>query len=108
MLCHCCTEAAKSSPKTLKLVNFNMGVKKEPKNSYGSYPKEFVPEVKNTKKNSSWTNSFSDPKGEVSNLKRSFKNPPDKILIWTAMNSRQTAVTDFFFRKNLFYSDKKF
>jgi hypothetical protein len=62
-----------------------------------------------SKKNSSWTNSFSDPKGEVSNLIGSFKNPPDKILIWTAMNSRQTAEwLTFFFRKNLFFSDKKF
>jgi hypothetical protein len=39
----------KSSPKTLKLVNFSHGIEKGAKISYGSYPKEFVPEVKNTK-----------------------------------------------------------
>jgi hypothetical protein len=40
----------KSSRKTLKLVNFSYGCEKGAKNSYGSYPTEFVPEVKNTKK----------------------------------------------------------
>jgi hypothetical protein len=44
----------KSSPKTLKLVNFSHGSshgsEKGAKNSYGRYPTEFVPEVKNTKK----------------------------------------------------------
>jgi hypothetical protein len=35
--------------------------------------------------------SFSDPKREVYNLKGSFKNRADKILIWTAINSRKTA-----------------
>jgi hypothetical protein len=59
------------------LVNFSHGSEKGAKNSYGSYPTELVPEVKNKK--------------EVSNLKGSFKNRADKILIWTAMNSRQTA-----------------
>jgi hypothetical protein len=39
----------KSSPKTIKLVNFSHGSEKGAKNSYGSYPTEFVPEVKNTK-----------------------------------------------------------
>jgi hypothetical protein len=39
----------KSSPKTLKLANFSHGSEKGAKNSYGSYPTEFVPEVKNTK-----------------------------------------------------------
>jgi hypothetical protein len=34
---------------TLKLVDFSHGSEKEAKNSYGSYPTEFVPEVKNTK-----------------------------------------------------------
>jgi hypothetical protein len=37
------------------------------------------------------TNSFSNPKGEVSNLKASFKNRADKTFITTAMKSRQTA-----------------
>jgi hypothetical protein len=40
----------KSSPKTLKLGNFSHGSEKGAKNSYGSYPTEFVPEVKNIKK----------------------------------------------------------
>jgi hypothetical protein len=40
----------KSSPKTLKLVNFSHGCERRAKNSYGSYPTDFVPEVKNTKK----------------------------------------------------------
>jgi hypothetical protein len=39
----------KSSPKTLKLVNFSHGSEKGAKNSYGRYPTEFVQEVKNTK-----------------------------------------------------------
>jgi hypothetical protein len=39
----------KSSPKILKLVNFSHGSEKGAKNLYGSYPTEFVPEVKNTK-----------------------------------------------------------
>jgi hypothetical protein len=39
----------KSSPKTIKLVNFSQGSEKGAKNSYGSYPTEFVPEDKNTK-----------------------------------------------------------
>jgi hypothetical protein len=39
----------KSSPKTLKLVNFSDGSEKGAKHSYGSYPKEFDPEIKNTK-----------------------------------------------------------
>jgi hypothetical protein len=39
----------------------------------------------------------------VSNLKGSFKKPPDKILTWTAMNSRQTAEwRTFFFVKTCF------
>jgi hypothetical protein len=32
------------------------------------------------KTNPSWTNSFSDPEGEVSNFKASFKNRADKIF----------------------------
>jgi hypothetical protein len=39
----------KSSPKTLKLVNFPHGSEKGAKNTYVSYPTEYVPEVKNTK-----------------------------------------------------------
>jgi hypothetical protein len=35
----------KSSPKTLKLVNMSRVTEKGAKNSYGSYPTEFVPEV---------------------------------------------------------------
>jgi hypothetical protein len=35
----------KSSPKTLKLVNISPESEKGAKNSYGSYPTEFVPEV---------------------------------------------------------------
>jgi hypothetical protein len=57
----------------------------------------------------SLTNSFSDPKGEVSTLKASFKNLADKIFIWTAMKSRQTAEQrKFFFRKNRFLPMRKF
>jgi hypothetical protein len=41
-------------------------------------------------------NSFSDPKGEVSNLKASFKNRADKIFIWTAMKSRQSDMIFYF------------
>jgi hypothetical protein len=37
----------KSSPKTLKLYNISRGSEKGAKNSYGSYPTEFVFEVKN-------------------------------------------------------------
>jgi hypothetical protein len=37
----------KSSPKTLKLVNFSHGGEKGAINSYGSYPTELVFEVKN-------------------------------------------------------------
>jgi hypothetical protein len=36
----------KSSPKTLTLVNISRESEKGPKNSYGSYTTEFVPEVK--------------------------------------------------------------
>jgi hypothetical protein len=41
--------------------------------------------------------TFSDPKEEVFNLKASFKNRVDKIFIWTAMKSRQTAERRIFF-----------
>jgi hypothetical protein len=93
----------KSSLKTLKLVNFSHGSEKGAKNSYGSYPTEFVSEVKNTK----ITLVRSIPSViQKDHLKGFFKNRADKILIWTAMNLRQTAdgrVTDSFFRKNLFF-----
>jgi hypothetical protein len=56
------------------------------------------------KTNPSQTNSFSDPKGEVPNMKASFKNQADKILIWTAMKSRKTAERrNFFFVKIGFF-----
>jgi hypothetical protein len=89
-----------------------MEVKKEPKILMAnSYPTEFVFEVKN--ENLPQLENlphlpFSDPKGELSNLKASFKNRADKIFIWTAMKSRQTAERrNFSFHKNRVFSDKK-
>jgi hypothetical protein len=75
----------KSSPKTLKLVNFSPGSEKGAKNSCGCYPTELVFEAKNEKI------TPVKPKAEVSNLKGSFKNREDVILIWRVMISRQTA-----------------
>jgi hypothetical protein len=84
-----------------------MKVKKEPKTPMGATRRNLFLGSK-MKTIPSWTNFVSDPKGEVSNLKGSYKNPPDNIIIWTAMKSRQTAERrNFFFRKNRFFSDKK-
>jgi hypothetical protein len=82
------------------LVIISRGCEKGAKNSYRSYPTEFVFEVKN--ENSSLTNCFCDPKGEVSNLKASFKNRTEKFCILTAMKTRQTAGGFFFFVKSFF------
>jgi hypothetical protein len=41
------TNQIKSSPKILKLVNISRGNEEAAKTSYGSYPTEFVFEVKN-------------------------------------------------------------
>jgi hypothetical protein len=49
------------------------------KNSYGSFPTEFVSEVKNDNQ-PSLANSFSDPKGEVFYLKGSSKKRADKFF----------------------------
>jgi hypothetical protein len=65
-------------------------VKKEPKIRMGATrPNLFLRSKMKTNPNQ--TNSFSDPEGEVSNLKASLKNRADNIFIWTAMKSRQTA-----------------
>jgi predicted HTH transcriptional regulator len=61
-----------------------MEVKKEPKIRMGATRRNLFLRSKMK------TNS-SDPEGEVSNLKASFKNRADKISMWTAMKSRQTA-----------------
>jgi hypothetical protein len=66
-------------------------VKKHADWNYQKIPTKPEKKKKKKKNYSSWTNSFSDPKGEVPNLKGSLKNRADKILIWPAMNSRQTA-----------------
>jgi hypothetical protein len=80
-----------------------MEVKKEPKIRLGASQRNLFLRSK-MKTNPSLTNSFSEPEGEVSNLKASFKNRADKIFPWTAMKSRQTATattdgraTEFFF-----------
>jgi hypothetical protein len=61
------------------------------------------------KTNPSQTNSFSDPKGEVSDLKAPFKNRADKIIFHldSHENTADGRATDFFFRKNWFFLDKK-
>jgi hypothetical protein len=55
----------KSSPKTLKLVNFNM---ERSQKFFWQLPEGICSRGQKYKKNSNWTNTFSDPKGEVSNL----------------------------------------
>jgi hypothetical protein len=95
-----------STPKTLKLVNFSHGSEIGAKNSYGSYPTEFVPEVKNTK---------ITPVRPIPSVIQK-----EKCLTWKDLSKIGRTkfsfgqllihgrVTDFFFRKNLFFSDKNF
>jgi hypothetical protein len=67
------------------------------KNSYGSYPTEFVLRSK----------MKSGPDGEVSNLKASLKNRTDKIHWDSHEISADGRATEFLFRKNRFFFDKK-
>jgi hypothetical protein len=63
-----------------------MEVKKEPKFRMAATRRNLFPRSKY--KNNSIPSVIQK---EVSNLKGSFKNRAEKIIIWTAMNSRQTA-----------------
>jgi hypothetical protein len=76
-----------------------MKVKKEPKIRMGAARRNLFLRLK-------MKTNPSDPKGEVSNFKASFKNQADRFFIWTAMFSRLSE-RKFFFRKNRFFSDKK-
>jgi hypothetical protein len=90
-------------------------VKKEPKIPMGATRRNFFLRSK-MKINLSYTNSFSDPKEEVSNLKASFKNGGQNFYMDSHQNTadgdgrrkrRTTERRNFFFRKNRFFSDKK-
>jgi hypothetical protein len=96
----------KSSPKTLKLVNTSRESEKGAKNSYGSYPTEFVFEVKKLTPVIPFPSVIPEP--EVSYLKGSFKKWEEKTF---HLNSHEipadSRATDFFFRTNGYFSDKK-
>jgi hypothetical protein len=83
-----------------------MKVKKEPKILMASTRRNLFLRPK-MKTNPSWTNSFSDPKGEVSNLRASFKNRSEIFFMWTAMKSRHTAERQKFFFGKIGFSSIK-
>jgi hypothetical protein len=74
----------------------HMEVKKEPKIPMAATWRNMFLRSK-MKTNPSWTNSFSDPKGEISNLKASFKKRADKIHLDSYEIAPDGRATDIFF-----------
>jgi hypothetical protein len=85
-----------------------MEVKKEPRIRMGATRRNLFLGSK-MKTNPSKTNSFSDQKGEVPNLKASFKKRADKIHLDSheiAQDGRRQSDGNFFFVKIGFFSIK--
>jgi hypothetical protein len=102
----------KSAQKHLNWSLFHVEVKKEPTICMAATPRNLFLRSK-MKTNSIWTNSFNDPKGEVSNLKSIFQKAGGQYFHLDsheiAPDGRRQTVERriFFFRKNRFFSDKK-
>jgi hypothetical protein len=92
----------KSTPKTLKLVNISRESEKGAKNSYGSYPTEFVPEVQKL-----GTKSVTNPKAKVSKLNGKGRSGEPNFSGQTADGTRQTAGDGIFFFVQIGFSSIK-